>query len=126
MTAYLKVRLEATGDRTRLAILESLARAPQAVVDLASRFPISRPAVSQHLRILKDARLILSARDGRRTVYRADPDALAELRAHFDRMWSDALASFQDAAEAEAKPQREKEKKHGRKRHRSRKKRGRD
>jgi DNA-binding transcriptional ArsR family regulator len=113
----LQTSLEATGDPTRFAILESLARSPQAVVDLASRFPVSRPAVSQHLRVLKDAGLIVSAREGRRTVYRADPKGLAELREHFNRMWSDALASFQIAVETSGKP--DKEKQHGRNRRRA-------
>lgn len=112
--ANLQTSLEATGDPTRFAILESLAHSPQAVVDLARRFPVSRPAVSQHLRILKDAGLILSARDGRRTVYRADPQGLAELRAHFDRMWSDALASFKTAVETV--PETKKENRRGRNR----------
>jgi DNA-binding transcriptional ArsR family regulator len=105
--ANLQSSLEATGDPTRFAILECLAHSPQAVVDLARRFPVSRPAVSQHLRVLKDAGLIVSEREGRRTVYRADPKGLAELRAHFDRMWSDALASFKNSVESIAKSKKE-------------------
>jgi DNA-binding transcriptional ArsR family regulator len=105
--ANLQISLEATGDPTRFAILESLAHSPQAVVDLARRFPVSRPAVSQHLRVLKNAGLIVGTREGRRTVYRADPKGLAELRAHFERMWSDALASYKNSVEGISKPKKE-------------------
>ena len=120
MKTYLKTRIEAIADPTRLAILEALARSALAVVDLAALFPISRPAVSQHLRVLKDAGLVLTASDGRKSVYRADPDGLAELREQFDKMWNSAASSSRTTDESGSTT--EKEKKHGKKGHRSRKK----
>ena len=91
--------LLALGDPTRLAIMERLAEQPQAVVDLARALPVSRPAVSQHLRVLKDAGLVVDQPVGNRRVYRIDPDGLAALRDHLDRYWTQALAAFKTSVE---------------------------
>jgi DNA-binding transcriptional ArsR family regulator len=91
--------LLALGDPTRLAIVERLVDRPLAVVDLAKELPVTRSAVSQHLRILKDAGLVFDERAGNRRIYRVDPEALAELRGHLDRFWEKALASYKTTAE---------------------------
>jgi DNA-binding transcriptional ArsR family regulator len=84
----------ALGDPTRLAILERLADRPQAVVELARELPVSRPAVSQHLRVLKDAGLVIDQPVGNRRIYRVDPDGLAAVRDQLDRFWTKALAAY--------------------------------
>jgi DNA-binding transcriptional ArsR family regulator len=89
----------ALADPTRRAIFERLARGPRAVGELAGEFPVSRPAVSQHLRVLKEAGLVVDAPDGNRRVYRVDPKGVEQMRAYFDTFWSDALAVFKQAAE---------------------------
>jgi DNA-binding transcriptional ArsR family regulator len=83
----------------RRAIFERLARGPLAVVDIASALPISRPAVSQHLKVLKDARLVADHAEGTRRVYQLDRAGLAALRRYFDEFWTDALEAFRRAAE---------------------------
>jgi DNA-binding transcriptional ArsR family regulator len=88
------------GDPTRRAIFELLARRPCSVGELAQQLPISRPAVSQHLRVLKDGGLVVSQAEGTRRVYRLNPDGVAALRAWLDRVWDEALTAFQKAAEA--------------------------
>jgi DNA-binding transcriptional ArsR family regulator len=88
------------GDPTRRAIFELLARRPSSVGELARQLPISRPAVSQHLRVLKDGGLVVSRPEGTRRVYRLDPDGVTALRAWLDRIWDQALTAFQKAAEA--------------------------
>jgi DNA-binding transcriptional ArsR family regulator len=93
------VALLALGDPTRLAILERLADQPLAVVDLARELPVSRPAVSQHLRVLKDAGLVIDQAVGNRRIYRADPEGLALLRDQLDRFWSRALAAYKATVE---------------------------
>ena len=92
--------MNALGDPTRRAIFERLAERPRAVGELSNEFPISRPAVSQHLKILKDARLVIDRRDGNRRVYQLDPAGMAALRSYFDRFWHNALAAFKSAAES--------------------------
>ena len=89
----------ALGDPTRRAILEQLRSGPRAVGEIASELPVSRPAVSQHLRVLKDAGLVTERREGTRRLYRLDPEGLAEVRGYFDRFWTAALADFKAAAE---------------------------
>ena len=96
---YQAAALLALGDPTRLAIFERLADRPLAVVDLARELPVSRPAVSQHLRVLKDAGLVTDLAVGNRRIYRVDPDALAALRDQLDRFWNQALASFKTTVE---------------------------
>jgi DNA-binding transcriptional ArsR family regulator len=82
-----------------MAIFQKLANGPAAVNELARMMPVSRPAVSQHLRVLKDAGLVTDSKDGTRRVYQLDPEGVARLRAHFDQMWTQALSAFQTAAE---------------------------
>lgn len=89
----------ALGDPTRRIIFEHLAESPQAVGELAGALPISRPAVSQHLRVLKDAGLVFDRPEGTRRIYRLNPDGLAELRAQLDRFWTQALANFKEIVE---------------------------
>jgi DNA-binding transcriptional ArsR family regulator len=89
----------ALGDPTRRAIFERLARGPRAVGDLAREFPVSRPAVSQHLKVLKEAGLVIDEADGSRRVYRVNPHGVEAMRAYFDSFWTDALAAFRQAAE---------------------------
>jgi DNA-binding transcriptional ArsR family regulator len=88
----------ALADPTRRAIFERLARGPRAVGDLAGEFPVSRPAVSQHLRVLKDAGLVADRREGNRRLYRVDPHGVEAMRAYLDSFWSDARAAFERAA----------------------------
>lgn len=92
--------MNALGDPTRRAIFEQLATQPRAVGELAKSLPVSRPAVSQHLRVLKSAGLVSERADGTRRVYRVDPDGIVALRAYFEGFWDRALASFQAEAEA--------------------------
>jgi DNA-binding transcriptional ArsR family regulator len=93
----------ALADPTRRQIFERLARRPRPVGELAEGLPVSRPAVSQHLRVLADAGLVVATRDGNRRLYRVDPDGVAGLRSYLDRFWTDALAAFEDAARAKEK-----------------------
>ena len=92
-------QLEALGDPTRRAIFERLADGPLAVGELAQDLPVSRPAVSQHLRALKDVGLVTDRADGTRRLYAIDREGLAALRSYFDRFWDDALDAFRRAAE---------------------------
>ncbi|MDP9393088.1 MAG: metalloregulator ArsR/SmtB family transcription factor [Actinomycetota bacterium] len=91
--------LDALGDPTRRAIFEQLADRPRAVGDLAAELPISRPAVSQHLKVLKDAGLVTDRAAGTRRIYSVDPQGIAAVRAYFDRFWAQALAAYKDAVE---------------------------
>jgi DNA-binding transcriptional ArsR family regulator len=91
--------LDALGEPMRRSIFERLRRGARSVTELADELPVSRPAVSQHLRVLKDAGLVRERRDGTRRLYRIDPDGLAEVRDYFDDFWSDVLAAFKDAVE---------------------------
>ena len=97
-------QLAVLGDETRLAILELLAGGPRAVGELADELPVTRPAVSQHLKVLKDAGLVTARPDGTRRLYQLDPRGLAEVRAYFDRFWATALSSFKVTAERAASP----------------------
>ena len=96
---YRSDTLLALGDPTRLAILERLVDGPLAVVDLARDLPVSRPAVSQHLRVLKDAGLVIDQAVGNRRIYRVDPEELAALRDQLDVFWSKALAAYKATVE---------------------------
>lgn len=89
------------GDPTRLAIFEMLGAHPRAVHQLAAGLPVSRPAVSQHLRLLKQAHLVRDRREGTRRIYELNPQGIALLRDHFARLWDHALVAFQKAAEEE-------------------------
>jgi DNA-binding transcriptional ArsR family regulator len=99
--AYIQNGLTALGDPTRLAIFEMLGDHPRAVNQLAAGLPVSRPAVSQHLRVLKDARLVRDRRDGARRIYELNPEGLALLRDHFAQLWDQALSAFKKFAEEE-------------------------
>ncbi|MEV4639946.1 metalloregulator ArsR/SmtB family transcription factor [Actinoplanes sp. NPDC049548] len=90
---------DALGDPTRRAIVACLAEHPRAVGELADVLPISRPAVSQHLRVLKDAGLVSDRAEGTRRVYRLNPAGVAALRDQLDTFWQRALSGYQDAAE---------------------------
>ena len=89
----------ALGDPTRRAIFERLADQPRAVGELASEFPVSRPAVSQHLKVLKDAGLVIDHPVGTRRVYQLNPDGVDALRAQLDRFWTQALTAFKEVVE---------------------------
>ena len=91
--------LSALSDPTRRAIFERLAERPTAVGELARELPVSRPAVSQHLRVLKDAGLVIDRPAGARRIYQLDPDGVGALRAYLDQFWSRALAAYKTAVE---------------------------
>src|SRR5687767_553915 len=91
--------LTALGDPTRRAIFERLAERPSAVGELARELPVSRPAVSQHLRVLKDAGLVIDRPAGARRIYQLDPDGVGDLRAYLDQFWTRALAAYKTAVE---------------------------
>lgn len=95
--------LDALGDPTRRAVFERLAQGPRSVGELAAGLPVSRPAVSQHLKVLKEASLVRVRAVGTRRVHEIDPAGLVSLRAYVDRFWDRALAAFQEAAEAAAR-----------------------
>ena len=94
--------LAAIADPTRRQVFERLADGPRSVGDLARGLPVSRPAVSQHLKVLKDAGLVADRAEGTRRIYEIDPHGLGALRAWLDQFWGDALAAFK--AEAEKDP----------------------
>jgi DNA-binding transcriptional ArsR family regulator len=89
----------ALGDPTRRAIFERVVARPRSVGELASGLPVSRPAVSQHLKLLKDAGLVVMHRAGNRRIYEVDREGLAQMRAELDRYWSDTLAAYKRAVE---------------------------
>ena len=91
--------MDALGDPTRRAIFERLAGGPLAVGEIAKELPVSRPAVSQHLKVLKDAGLVVDRADGNRRLYQLDPDGVGALRAYFDQFWNHALTAFKAAVE---------------------------
>ena len=93
----------ALGDRTRRAIVLCLADRPQAVGELAAALPVSRPAVSQHLKVLKDAGLVAERAEGTRRIYRLNEAGVAALRDQLDTFWNRALAGYQDVAEQPTK-----------------------
>jgi DNA-binding transcriptional ArsR family regulator len=95
--------LAALGDATRRAIFERLAERPRAVGELARELPVTRPAVSQHLKVLKDAGLVVDRRAGARRIYQVDPDGVGALRAYLDQFWSQALAGYKAAVEQRPK-----------------------
>jgi DNA-binding transcriptional ArsR family regulator len=87
--------MDALGDPTRRAILEQLLNGPKAVGELAREFPVSRPAISQHLRVLKHAHLVIDRPAGNRRLYQVNPAGIETLRAYFDRFWNHARAAVQ-------------------------------
>src|SRR3954468_6994134 len=94
--------LTALGDPSRQAILDQLADGPRAVGQIAAALPISRPAVSQHLKVLKDVGLVIDRSDGTRRLYQVDPAGLAILRTYLDQMWERSLAAFEQAVSEES------------------------
>ena len=91
----------ALADPTRRKVFERLSRRALSVAEVADGLPVSRPAVSQHLKVLLDAGLVNVRHEGTRNVYQVNPRAVAEMRAYLDRFWENALAAFKDAAERE-------------------------
>src|SRR3954447_27012611 len=91
--------LSALGDPTRQAILDLLLEGPQPVGELAARLPVSRPAVSQHLKVLKEVGIVVDRQDGPRRVYRVDPAGLVPLRTYLERFWQKAMVAFAQYAE---------------------------
>lgn len=91
----------ALGDETRRRIFERLARKPSSVGDLAEAFPVSRPAVSQHLKVLKDAGLVADTAEGTRRIYRVERRGIEAMRSYLDQFWDRALDAFKEAAERE-------------------------
>jgi DNA-binding transcriptional ArsR family regulator len=92
-------RWTALGDPTRREIFERLAERPQAVGELANGLPVTRPAVSQHLKVLKEAGLVVDRPVGNRRIYQLNPDGVDALRGQLDRFWTKALAAYKAAAE---------------------------
>ena len=101
----------ALADPTRREVFERLRRGPRSVATLAAGLPVSRPAVSQHLKVLKEAGLVADEPDGARRVYRIDPRGLAAIRQWLDGFWDEALGAFGAAAEAAARTPEKREKK---------------
>jgi DNA-binding transcriptional ArsR family regulator len=89
----------ALGDPTRREIFERVGERPRAVGELAVGLPVSRPAVSQHLKVLKDAGLVIDRPVGARRIYRLDPEGVGALRAYLDQFWNRSLAAFKSAVE---------------------------
>jgi DNA-binding transcriptional ArsR family regulator len=99
-----QAQLHALGDATRRAILAVLLDGPKPVGELARGFPISRPAISQHLRVLKDAKLVIDRAEGTRRVYELDTTGFDSLREYLDQFWTDALAAFKRKVEETPSP----------------------
>jgi DNA-binding transcriptional ArsR family regulator len=98
--------LQALADPTRRHIFERLSAGPRSVGQLAEGLPVSRPAVSQHLRVLREARLVAERREGTRNIYSTDARGIEELQLYLDRYWGDVLAAFKQEAEKQAKQRR--------------------
>ena len=98
MAAY-DSALQALGDPTRLAVFEHIARRPRAVGELAQELPVTRPAVSQHLKVLKEAGLVVDRAAGARRIYHVNPSGVEAIRHWLDGFWNEALAAFKQAAE---------------------------
>ena len=97
--------MTALGDPTRREIFERIAERPRAVGEIAEGLPVSRPAVSQHLKVLKDAGLVIDRPAGNRRIYEIDAAGIGELRAYLDRFWNTALTRFKDVVERTDKEQ---------------------
>jgi len=99
-------RIGTLGDPTRRAIFELVAERPRPVGELAEQLPVTRPAVSQHLKVLKDAGLVRDSAEGTRRIYSVDPAGLAALRAYFEQFWNSKLAAFKGVVEQPTKEER--------------------
>ncbi len=106
MPTYQGQVIEALADGTRRSIFELIGEGPRSVADIAAAMPISRPAVSQHLRVLRQVRLVEVRPEGTRRIYSLDPRGVAAARAYFDRFWTDSLAAYAREVER-TRPQRE-------------------
>ena len=104
--AYRTEGFTALADPTRRAIFERIAERPAAVRELADELPVSRPAVSQHLKVLKEAGLVIDHPDGTRRIYQLHPEGVDALRAYLDTFWNQALAAFKRAAEQDPKEEK--------------------
>jgi DNA-binding transcriptional ArsR family regulator len=102
MTNQIAIAFAALADPTRRSIFERIGEGPAAVGDIAAGLPVSRPAVSQHLKVLREAGLVTDISRGTRRIYRLDPRGLGQLREWLDRFWGDQLAAFRDFADAQA------------------------
>ena len=101
MSTYATSGWTALGDPTRRAIFERLVERPRAVTELADDLPVSRPAVSQHLKVLRSAGLVVDRQVGKQRIYQVDPDGLALLRAELDRFWNSTLATYKAVVESQ-------------------------
>jgi DNA-binding transcriptional ArsR family regulator len=101
------LQLAALGDAMRQTIFQMLANKPCAVAEIANRLPISRPAVSQHLKVLKDAGLVASRNEGTRNIHYVDLEGIAMLRKHLDSLWQNALDQYKEEAEKPPNPREE-------------------
>lgn len=108
--ANAQASLVALSDPTRRQVFETLRRGPSSVGALAEQLPVSRPAVSQHLKVLKEAGLVSETADGTRRIYRIDPQGLGPLRQWLDSFWTDALGAFAEKAENIHKTKQERQK----------------
>jgi DNA-binding transcriptional ArsR family regulator len=104
--AYRTEGFTALADPTRRAIFERIAERPAAVRELADELPVSRPAVSQHLKVLKEAGLVIDHPDGTRRIYQLDPQGVEALRAYLDTFWNQALTAFKRAVEQDPKEEK--------------------
>ena len=102
-------QLDAMGDATRRAILARLLEGPLPVGKLAAEFPVSRPAISQHLRILKQARLVVDRAEGTRRLYQLNPEGFESLREYFEQFWTQALIAFKEKVEEQPTKKEEKQ-----------------
>jgi DNA-binding transcriptional ArsR family regulator len=102
-------QLDAMGDATRRAILARLLEGPMPVGKLAAEFPVSRPAISQHLRILKQARLVVDRAEGTRRLYQLNPEGFESLREYFEQFWTQALIAFKEKVEEQPTKKEEKQ-----------------
>lgn len=99
MKTYVSNGMSALGDATRRAIFELLAEGPSPVGELARELPVTRPAVSQHLKVLKEAGLVIEHQEGTRRLYQLNPEGVGALRAYFEQFWNRALLGFKQAVE---------------------------
>jgi DNA-binding transcriptional ArsR family regulator len=103
VAAYATAAWTALGDPTRRAIFELLVDRPHAVGELAGELPVSRPAVSQHLKVLKDAGLVVDHPAGKQRIYQVEPEGLEALRTELDRFWTKTLAAYKEVVEQPTK-----------------------
>lgn len=106
MSTYQDRQLDALGDPTRRAVLKLLRNGPMAVGEIAAKFAVSRPAISQHLRVLKDAGLVNDTPVATQRIYQINPEAFQSLRAWFDDFWNVALGEFKKRVESKRAKQR--------------------